>query len=442
MNSVMNKGVSMSFKRFASTIIIFQLSGFAFAFAQEQQNNTTVTNKLASLSVSIEQNNELFKLYPAPGLSKYENKGTAFLELPKKLSYISLCNKKENLTEKDCIVINKLKFSNTKTSFSVDWSSVDAAGKPITYKRPAYEVQVSNLPENFKSIENYDIKQLILEGLKKGMSVDSMYLRISPIELVEIKKYRTSTNYLTFSEKSVEQSEDSKDLTKNLNLVYKTMTEKIKFIDLFTTPIHQNISITDGLSMKLAFTGFDLKYQLFNPPLMSFQNKIREQLFDEDNNTLQSYLTFTVAFNLTRLHPAWTSVSEMLEIEKEKQMRQDFSKNANVISLKQDLIYQNVLKESRSGLVTKYIIQSAEMKLEIADYERTNNLVNTSDASKVAMDQNIKIPSSRQVYGNGQLNYQEKYNRYMYYSKMTNDTLNILSGAASAGQSWLDSYLR
>lgn len=429
----------MSFKRFASTIIILQLSSFAFA---QQQNSNTTANKLASLSVSVEQNNELFKLYPAPGLAKYESKGSAYLELPKKLSYISLCSKKENLAENDCIVINKLKFSNKKTYFTYDWPAYDSEGRPTTVKRPRFEVQASNLPESYNSTETYDIKQLILEGLKKGMSPENIYLRITPIELVEIKKFTTSTNYLTFSEKSVAQDESSTDVTTSMNLVYKAMYDKVKFVDLFTTAIHQNINVADGISMKLAFTGFDLKYQLFNPPLMSFQNKIRQQLFDEDNNTLQSYLAFTVAFNLTRFHPAWTTVTELLSLEKEKQIRQDFSKNPNIISLKQDPIYQNVLKEKRKDLISKYIVQSAEMKLEIADYERTNNLMNTTDASKVTMDQNINIPSSRTVYGNGQLSYQEKLARYMYYSKMTNDTLNVIGGAASAGQSWLDSILR
>lgn len=431
----------MSLKSLTSALIIFQFG--SLSFAQKAPENTATTNKLASLSVTIEQNNEMIKLYPAPGLAKYENKGSAYFELPKKLSYISLCNKKENVTEKDCIILNKLKFSNKKDYFSYDRPTYDQYGKPTTVKQPRFEFQVTNLPENYKSSETYDIKQLILEGLKKGMSPDSIYLRITPIELVSIKKYTTDHGFLGLSAaKYVEQTDESKDLTEKLSLEYKSQFEKVKFVDLFSTPIHQVVSVADGLNAKLAFTGFDLKYQLFNPPLMAFQTQIRQQLFESDNNTLQSYLTFAVAFNLTRLHPAWTSVSDLLALEKEKQSRQDFTKNANIISLKQDPIYQSVLKENRKELVAKYIVQSAELKLEIADYERTNNLSNTTDASKVAMDQNINLPSSRTVYGNDQLSYQEKLSRYMYYSKMTNDTLNIIGGAASAGQSWLDSILR
>lgn len=419
----------MKFKAILSSFVLFQLA------QANAQSNVQSLDKLASINVHLEYNLDTF-------IEKVNQNGTNrldyFLSLPKNLAYVKLCDKSLKNIHQNCVLLNDLGFANKDQN--VSYRSFADVKKD--YQHPNLQIQVEGLPTNYTSEQNIDIKKIYLSGLSKKILPENAALVFIPVELASKQKWVEKFR-LTKANELVKQEPDDNNLAKKLTLEYKSLFDKMVVVDLFSTELHKDIQISKNLKMRLAFTGFDRKYQLFNPPLMAFQSRIRQQLFDKDQNTVKDYLAFTVAYNLTRFHPAWGSLVELLNIEKEKQIIQDLNKNENIASLKKDPIFAEVQKDSTAGLANKYIVQAAELKLEIADRERTAELeAQGSQTQYNNANVNISIPSSRELYSSSQLSYQEKLARYNYYSKVTNDTINVINGAASAGQSFLDSILR
>lgn len=352
--------------------------------------------------------------------------------IPKTLVEIQLCDKSQKNIRAKCVELQGAKLENTKVKF-IHTSSYDK-------RQYIMKTEVENYPADFKPELNFDLKKILAKGLGKGIAPEKAVLVITPVTLV--KKQAWTKTILTGSLKELDKEYL---FPVKVTLEYKKDLDKTQTIDLFSQQMHRDIGIDGVGKLKLSYSAFDNKYKLFNPPLMVFQNRIRQQLVQNNGNTLKDYLALTVAFNLTRMHPAWKAISNLLNTEKETGVMQNLSENVEIISLKKDEIFGVVLREPIENLANQYILQTAELSLEIAEYEQFN-AADEKEATKAkelaARLSGLNIPSSIAVSSGGQLSYQEKLSRYIYYSKIANDSMTILDGASTAGSNFLNSILR
>jgi hypothetical protein len=324
---------------------------------------------------------------------------------------------------KNCVdVINPVEDSNS----SYYTQTLDPADK----EEDKYYVYISNRISH--QPKSFNLKAALLRASKKGINLNNAKLVIIPVHGViekinnnygKIKSYFSGDSHLSFS--------------------YKGNPKEVKFIPLSNLQINKNIKVTNAVSFRLQYVAAKETFKMFSPPVAAYQSRIMKALMPSSTGTLKDYLTMNVFYNLTRSDIGWKTLRQLAADEKNNGSINDYESNSEIKSLAQQPFLKAIESQSLKSLANQYMLQTAELKIQIAEYAEANSIEDAS-VIKVSTDDTAnmsRVPSYTSCYRGG-MSYQEKLAKYQYYSTMTDNTINGLAGMGSAATGIANLILR